>query len=117
VALTVATGTVVGVLVSLSSVGAGAIGVSALYFLYPHLPARRVVASDIAHAVPLTLAAGAGHWLLGSVDWAMLVSLLTGSVPGIIAGSTAAPRLPDAALRGALAIVLAVVGARLVMVW
>jgi len=114
--LTVLVGATVGVLVSISSVGAGAIGVTALYFLYPRLPAKMIVGSDIAHAVPLTLIAGSGYWLLGSIDWAMLASLLIGSVPGIIAGSASAPRIPDAVLRPILATVLALVGARLVLV-
>ncbi|HJV25207.1 MAG TPA: sulfite exporter TauE/SafE family protein, partial [Aromatoleum sp.] len=81
-ALTVLTGAVLGVLVSISSVGAGALGVTALFFLYPGLPALRIVGSDIAHAVPLTLVAGIGHWILGSVDWFLLGSLITGSLPG-----------------------------------
>ncbi len=113
--LTVLTGLIIGVLVSISSVGAGAIGVTALYFLYPRLPARVIVGSDIAHAVPLTLVAGAGHWFLGSVDGAMLGSLLVGSLPGIIAGSLSAPRIPDHILRPILAAVLLLVGARLIL--
>ncbi len=115
-ALTVAIGVVIGVLVSISSVGAGAIGVTALYFLYPRLPARTIVGSDIAHAVPLTLVAGAGHWLIGAVDFAMLGSLLTGSLPGIVVGGLIAPRLPDAFLRNTLAVVLLIVGVRLIFV-
>ena len=114
--LTVLVGGVVGALVSISSVGAGAIGATALYFLYPRLPAKMIVGSDIAHAVPLTLIAGSGYWLLGSIDWGMLASLLIGSVPGIIAGSASARRVPDAVLRPILATVLALVGARLVLV-
>jgi uncharacterized protein len=114
-ALTIVTGLIIGVLVSVSSVGAGALGVTALYFLYPRLPARTIVGSDIAHAVPLTLVAGAGHWALGSVDGAMLASLLVGSIPGIIAGSLSAPRLPDQILRPILACVLLLVGARLIL--
>jgi hypothetical protein len=114
--LTILVGGAVGVLISISSVGAGAIGVTALYFLYPRLPAKMIVGSDIAHAVPLTLVAGSGYWLLGSIDWAMLASLLVGSVPGIIAGSASARRIPDAVLRPILATVLALVGARLVFV-
>jgi hypothetical protein len=114
--LTVLVGVAVGVLISISSVGAGAIGVTALYFLYPRLPAKMIVGSDIAHAVPLTLVAGSGYWLLGSIDWGMLGSLLVGSVPGIIVGSASAPRIPDAVLRPILATVLALVGARLVFV-
>jgi hypothetical protein len=114
--LTILTGTVIGVLVSISSVGAGAIGVTALYFLHHRLPAKTIVGSDIAHAVPLTLVAGSGYWLLGSVDWGMLASLLAGSIPGIIAGSAGAARIPDVVLRPILAAVLALVGARLVFV-
>ena len=79
-----------GALVSLSSVGAGAIGVTALLILYPKMPTVRIVGSDIAHAVPLTLIAGAGHWWIGSVDWSLLVSLLIGSIPGIAIGSALA---------------------------
>ena len=114
--LTVLTGIVLGVLVSLSSVGAGALGVTALILLYPEMPTSQIVGSDIAHAVPLALIAGFGHWLIGSVDFAMVGLLLTGSIPGIVAGSLAAPRLPDYALRLALAAVLTIVGARLVLV-
>ncbi|HEX7933739.1 MAG TPA: sulfite exporter TauE/SafE family protein, partial [Paraburkholderia sp.] len=114
-ALTMLTGAVLGVLVSLTSVGAGAIGVTVLLLLYPMLPTTRIVGSDIAHAVPLTLLAGAGHWLLGSVDWSMLLSLLIGSLPGIVAGSLLSSRAPDSLLRNLLAATLTLVGARLVL--
>ena len=113
-ALTVLTGVVLGVLVSLSSVGAGALGVTALFTLYPKMPTARIVGSDIAHAVPLTLLAGAGHWLLGSIDWMLLMALLTGSIPGIIIGSLIAARVSDRFIRPALACVLLLVGGRLV---
>lgn len=113
-ALTVLTGAVLGVLVSLSSVGAGAIGVTVLLLLYPRTSTARLIGSDIAHAVPLTLLAGSGHWFLGSVDWHLLLSLLTGSIPGIIMGSLIAVRVPDWVIRPALACVLMVVGGRLV---
>jgi len=83
-ALTVVAGGVLGALVSISSVGAGAIGVTALIILYPRLSTPRIVGSDIAHAVPLTLVAGTGHWIIGSVDTVILGSLLTGSIPGIV---------------------------------
>jgi uncharacterized membrane protein YfcA len=106
-------GAVLGVLVSISSVGAGAIGVTALLMLYPKLPTVRIVGSDIAHAVPLTLIAGTGHWFLGSIDWSLLVSLLIGSLPGIAIGSQLASRVPDRILRPVLAGTLALVGARL----
>src|SRR5271170_1107436 len=112
--LTVGLGVVLGVLVSISSVGAGAIGVTVLLMLYPKLPIVRIVGSDIAHAVPLTLIAGAGHWWIGSVDWSLLASLLVGSIPGIAIGSHFASRVPDKVLRPLLAGTLAVVGGRLV---
>ncbi|AJK45237.1 sulfite exporter TauE/SafE family protein [Burkholderia plantarii] len=114
VALTVLTGVVLGVLVSLTSVGAGAIGVTVLLLLYPTLSTTRIVGSDIAHAVPLTLVAGMGHWLLGSVDWSMLVSLLLGSLPGIVAGSHLSTRAPERLLRNVLAATLVAVGLKLV---
>ncbi|HEY1934330.1 MAG TPA: sulfite exporter TauE/SafE family protein [Acetobacteraceae bacterium] len=113
-ALTVATGVVLGVLVTISSVGAGAIGVTVLLLLYPKLPMARIVGSDIAHAVPLTLLAGVGHWFLGAMNLSMLGSLLFGSIPGIVLGSLFAVRVPDHVLRPILAVTLAVVGVTLV---
>jgi uncharacterized protein len=110
---TVLTGVVLGVLVSISSVGAGAVGVSALLLLYPRLPMARVVGSDIAHAVPLTLVAGTGHWILGSVDWRLMGVLLLGSLPGIIIGSYCAVRVPQTVVRVALASVLIVVAGKI----
>jgi uncharacterized membrane protein YfcA len=112
--LTVLTGFNLGILVTLSSVGAGALGMTALLLLYPRVPMKVIVGSDIAHAVPLTLVAGLGHWWLGSVDWALLTSLLSGSIPGIIVGSYIATRVSDTVLRPILAAVLCVVGGRLV---
>jgi uncharacterized protein len=106
---TVVTGVMLGVLVSISSVGAGAVGVTVLLLLYPRLPMARIVGSDIAHAVPLTLVAGAGHWLLGAVDWHLMGVLLLGSLPGIIIGSYCAVRVPQTVLRVALATILIVV--------
>lgn len=112
--LTVAIGAILGTLVTLSSVGAGALGVTALFFLYPRLPAIRIVGSDLAHAVPLTLVAGIGHWWLGSVNWSLLGSLLLGSLPGIYLGSHLATRIPERMLRPALAAMLVLVGGRLI---
>ena len=112
--LTIVSGVVLGILVSLSSVGAGALGVTVLIMLYPGIPLVRIVGSDIAHAVPLTLVAGAGHWLLGDVNWTLMGALLLGSIPGILAGSWLAPRMPEYGLRPALASVLTLVGANLV---
>lgn len=110
---TVLVGMVLGVLVSISSVGAGAIGSIALIMLYPQLPMVRIVGSDIAHAVPLTLIAGTGHWMMGSVDWHIMGSLLAGSLPGIFVGSYFAIRIPERALRLVLATTLFVVASRI----
>ncbi len=111
--LTIATGAALGVLVMTTSVGAGAIGVTALLILYPRLATIRIVATDIAHAVPLTLVAGFGHFLLGDIDWVLLTTLLLGSVPGIIIGSLLAPRLPERLLRALLSVVLLAVSFKL----
>ena len=110
--LTILTGAVLGVLVSLSSVGAGAIGVMALVMLYPKMDARRIVGSDIAHAVPLTLMAGLGHSFLGTINWHILVSLLAGSIPAIIVASIASARTSDTVVRVSLAVVLLLVVVR-----
>ena len=113
IALTVALGLFLGVFVSISSVGAGAIGVTVLLVLYPRAPLVRVVGADIAHAVPLTLIAGIGHWYMGSVNWLVLGSLLVGSLPGIAIASQLASRAPDKVLRPIMAAILTIVGLRL----
>jgi uncharacterized membrane protein YfcA len=110
---TVLLGAALGILVSVTSVGAGALGTTALLILYPRLPVARIAASDIAHAVPLTLIAGIGHWLIGSVDFALMIALLAGSIPGIIIGSMLSGRSSDAVLRPVLAITLLVVSVRM----
>lgn len=112
--ITVAVGALLGVLVTISSVGAGALGVAVLFYLYPRLPAIRIVGSDVAHAVPLTLVAGIGHWMIGSVDWALLGSLLLGSLPGIWLGSHASAKVPDRFLRPILASMLVLIGGKLI---
>jgi uncharacterized membrane protein YfcA len=112
--ITVLVGAILGVLVTLSSVGAGALGVAVLYFLYPKLQPVRIVGSDVAHAVPLTLVAGLGHWLLGGVDWALLGSLLLGSLPGIWLGTHVSAKVPEHILRRILASMLALIGSKLV---
>src|SRR6202043_1903143 len=94
---TVLVGAALGVLVSISSVGAGAVGVTALLLLYPQLPMTRIVGSDIAHAVPLTLVAGVGHWATGGLEWHLMAVLLMGSLPGIVIGSYFATRVPEMA--------------------
>jgi uncharacterized membrane protein YfcA len=113
-AMTILLGAVLGILVSMTSVGAGALGMTVLMILYPKTDVVKLVASDIAHAVPLTLIAGFGHWMMGSVNWALLASLLTGSIPGIILGGLLASRTPDRVLRPVLAATLALVGGKLV---
>ena len=113
-AMPVAFGAVIGVLVTLTSVGAGAIGVSVLMVLYPRLPIARIVAIDIAYAVPLTLLAGLGHASMGSVDWQMLGYLLTGSLPGIWLGSQLVHKAPERLIRSVISVLLAWAGSKLV---
>jgi uncharacterized protein len=112
---TVLLGAALGVLVSVTSVGAGALGTTALLILYPRPPVARIAASDIAHAVPLTLIAGIGHWLIGSVNFGLMFALLAGSIPGIIVGSLLGGRASDAILRPVLAITLLIVAVRLLI--
>jgi uncharacterized membrane protein YfcA len=111
----VAAGLVLGILVTITSVGAGALGMTMLVILYPGVRLVRLVAADIAHAVPLTLVAGIGHLLLGNIDWTLLALLLLGSVPGITIGSHMSARVPERVLRPLLAAILAVVGMRLLL--
>ncbi len=110
---TMITGILLGAVVTLTSIGAGALGTVALFMLYPLLPTVRLVGTEIAHAVPLTLVAGMGHAGLGNVDWHLLANLLIGSLPGIYLGSHLANRVADHYLRPALAIMLVFVGIKL----
>ena len=112
--ITVLVGAILGVVVTISSVGAGALGVAVLFFLYPKLPPIRIVGSDVAHAVPLTLVAGLGHWMLGGVDWALLGALLLGSLPGIWLGTHISAKVPEHILRRLLASMLVIIGSKLV---
>lgn len=112
-AATILTGVMVGILVTLSSVGAGVLGTMALLFLYPRMPTARIVGTDIVHAVPLTAVAGLGHLALGTVHLELLFSLLLGSLPGIYIGSHLSARLPELLLRRTLATMLLIVGLRM----
>jgi len=112
---TIITGIVVGTLVTISSVGAGVLGTVALLFLYPRMPAVKVVGTDIVHAVPLTAVAGMGHLALGTVDIVLLGSLLLGSLPGIYIGSHLSAKVPDKVLRPVLATMLLIIGTRMVL--
>jgi uncharacterized membrane protein YfcA len=107
-------GAVIGTLVTLTSVGAGAIGVSVLLLLYPLLPLPRIVAADIAYAVPLTLVAGLGHASMGSVDWPLLATLLAGSLPGIWLGTRLMRHTPERLVRSLLSLLLAYAGTKLI---
>ena len=111
---TVFTGVVLGVLVTLSSVGAGALGMVVLLFLYPRHSTSKLVGTDIAHAVPLTLVAGLGHVVLGTVNFGLLGALLLGSLPGIWLGSHLSGRIPERVLRPVLAAMLMLIGGRLI---
>lgn len=112
---TIIAGAVLGTLVTISSIGAGAIGATILVLLYPKMPAAHVAGTDIAYAVPLTAIAALGHWWLGSINWELLGSLLLGSLPGITLGSLAAKAVPEKLLRGILATTLTLVAFKLVL--
>jgi uncharacterized membrane protein YfcA len=114
--LTVAAGALLGFLVTLTSVGAGALGVVMLVYLYPYrLTPAKLVGTDIAHAIPLTLIAGIGHMSLGNVDLRLLGALLVGSIPGIILGSRLSIRMNSVYVRNAIAVALALVGSKLLL--
>jgi uncharacterized membrane protein YfcA len=113
-AATVAAGAVLGALVTISSIGAGAVGATLLVLLYPRLSPAEIAGTDIAYAVPLTAIAAFGHWWLGSINWELLAMLLLGSVPGITIGSLAARAVPEKILRALLATTLTGVAAKLV---
>ncbi|KQW96778.1 hypothetical protein ASC94_08100 [Massilia sp. Root418] len=110
---TVVSGFVLGTLVTVSSIGAGAVGATLLVMLYPRLKPAEVAGTDIAYAVPLTAVAAVGHWWLGSINWMLLLTLLVGSVPGITIGSWFARAVPERVLRGLLAATLTAVAAKL----
>ncbi len=110
---TVLTGAVVGTLVTVSSVGAGVLGTATLLFLYPRFSAARIIGTELAHAVPLTLVAGLGHAALGTVKYSLLASLLAGSLPGIYLGTRLGVRMPERVLRPLLASMLLLIGGRM----
>jgi uncharacterized membrane protein YfcA len=112
--LTVFCGLILGVLVSLSSIGAGAIGATLIMLMYPRLPSHRIVGTDIAHAVPLTLVAGIGHATLGHVDWVLLGSLLIGSIPGIWIGAQLTRKMPEKIVRTLLCLALVTAGLKVI---
>jgi uncharacterized protein len=114
--LTVAAGALLGVLVTLTSIGAGAIGVVLLTYLYPlRLTSSRLIATDIVHAIPLAMFAGAGHLIIGNVNFGLLGNLLIGSIPGVIVGAMLSSRLPQVVLRRALSAILLFTGGKLLL--
>jgi uncharacterized membrane protein YfcA len=115
--LTILAGAILGVLVTITSVGAGAFGATLLVFLYPgRLNGKQIVGTDIVHAIPLTFVAGIGHLFIGSVDGHLLLNLLIGSIPGIIIGSLVVHKVSEKVVRLALSVVLILAGARLITV-
>lgn len=112
---TIVAGAALGTLVTISSIGAGAVGATILVLLYPKLSPAEIAGTDIAYAVPLTAIAAVGHWWLGSINWELLGTLLLGSLPGITLGSYAARAVPEKFLRGLLATTLTAVAAKLVL--
>lgn len=114
--LTVLAGALLGFLVTLTSVSAGALGTAMLLYIYPvRMKPALLVGTDIVHAIPLTIVAGIGYLLMGSVNFPLLGNLLLGSIPGIVVGSLLASKARDGALRTAIAVLLVVVGIKLVL--
>ena len=111
---TILLGLILGGLVTLTSVGAGALGVTALLLIYPRIGITKIVGTDIAHAVPLTLVAGLGHVSLGTVDYSLLSVLLIGSIPGIYIGSHLSSKVSEQSVRYVLALILIYVGQKLI---
>lgn len=111
--VTIACGVLIGSLVTLSSVGAGAFGAAVLLFLYPKLKTIQIIGTDLAHAVPITLLAGLGHMHIGTVDFTLLLGLILGSLPGIFLGSRVASLLPDKIIRPILATMLFLIGVKM----
>lgn len=103
-------GIILGVFVTLSSVGAGAFGIMALVIMFPNLPMIRIIGSDVVHAVLLTLVAGLGHMSAGNVDFTLLMWLLVGSIPAIIIGTLISSRMPERLIRKILGITLFALG-------
>ena len=113
-ALTVLAGAILGLLVTLTSIGAGALGTVMLVYLFPYrMTPKRLVGTDIVHAIPLTIVAGTGHLMMGNVDLKLLGTLLVGSVPGIVLGSLLMGKLPERALRLSIAAILCVAAVKL----
>lgn len=112
--LTVLCGLILGVLVSLSSIGAGAIGATMILLLYPRLESHQIVGTDIAHAVPLTLVAGIGYASLGHVNWSLLGALLVGSIPGIWIGAQLTRKMPEKIVRSLLCLALMTAGLKVI---
>jgi hypothetical protein len=112
--LTVAAGAVLGVLVTLTSIGAGALGTVMLVYLYPlRLTPAKLVGTDLAHAIPVAFIAGLGHLALGNINFGLLGWLLLGSLPGVWIGSHISTKAPDGVIRGAIAVILLLVGVRI----
>lgn len=111
--LTIIAGVLISILVTLSSVGAGVIGTAILFILYPHLKTTKIIGTDLAHAIPITLIAGLGHWHLDTVDFTLLISLIIGSLPGVFLGSYMSTMIPDKIIRLILACMLFLIGIKI----
>jgi len=114
--LTIAAGVLLGVVVTLTSVGAGALGTVMMLYLYPlRMTPSKVVGTDLAHAIPLALVAGSGHLIAGNINYTLLATLLTGSIPGVVIGSWCSAKAPDGLLRPILALLLVLTGMKILM--
>jgi uncharacterized membrane protein YfcA len=107
-------GIVGGVVVGLTSVGSGSLMIILLLMLYPRLRMKELVGTDLVQAIPLVSSAALGHLLFGDFRFALTVSILIGSVPGVFVGARFSSRAPDYVVRPALLAVLLVSGLKLV---
>jgi uncharacterized protein len=113
---TIIAGGIVGVIVTLTSVGAGVLGTLVLIYLYSsHMASHKIVATEVVHAIPLALVAGIGYLICGKVDGTLLLSLLIGSVPAAILGASLAQKTNSNWLRIGIAIVMFLAGLKLVL--
>jgi uncharacterized membrane protein YfcA len=114
-ALTIVSGVFLGIVVTISSVGAGALGTAILFLLYPNTPAIKIIGTDLAHAVPLTAIAGLGHLSQQHVSIPLLLGLLTGGIPMVYLGSQLGKKLSDQFLRAIIATMLFSLGLKLAL--
>jgi uncharacterized membrane protein YfcA len=113
---TLAIGASIGFIVGITSVGSGTLVIVLLLFLYPRLRGSQMVGTDLAQAIPMVGSAALAHIVFGDFKLGLTLSILIGSIPGVLIGAAISSYAPTAFIRGALAAVLLVSGLKLVNV-